>query len=199
MDTQTADLAPRLERWLGPESGGSKPQEQHCGSPSGKRATYTGELPKRGPWPPPPPKTPPPPGEDSKNAAYAEGAPSSSNECGCREGSRNPAPGETQEEATQRSGAYGEQGGTPAQGRRRAQAHPCPPDFRGKYIIYYIEGQDVPQPLPNRDTVIFKITADGDQEYESDVLPTHPMDRRGCDRGDVLKRADNISARELAQ
>ena len=68
--------------------------------------------------------------------------------------------------AAQSSGAQAEQGGTPAQGRRRAQAYPCPPDLRGKYIICYIEGQDVPQPSPDKDTVIFKITADGTQQFE---------------------------------
>ena len=119
---------------------------------------YTWELPTGDPRPPPPPQTPPPPGADPRNATYAGGAPSSSNDRGSREG--------TQEEPAQRSGAYEEEEKTPAQGRRRAHAHPCPPDLRGKCIICYIEGKDIPQPPPDRDTVIIRITANGDQEFE---------------------------------
>ena len=129
-------------------------------------ANYTGKLPKGDPRPPPPPQTPPPPGADPRNAIYAGGAPSSSNDRGGREGTRGPAPGGTQEEPAQRSGAYQGEGGTLAQGRRRAQAHPCPPDLRGKYIICYIEGQGVPQPPPDIDIVIIRITAYGDQEFD---------------------------------
>ena len=150
----------------------AEPREQWLPAPGvallipGWQENYTGELPKGDPRPPPPPQTPPPPGADPRNAIYAGGAPSSSNYRGGREGTRGRAPGETQEELAQWSGAYEGEGGTPAQGRRRAQAHPCLPDFRGKYIICYIEGQDVPQPPPDRDIVIIRIIADGDQEFE---------------------------------
>ena len=127
---------------------------------------YAGGMPKGNPLLPPPPKGPAPSGRGPRSTANPGGAPSSSNDHGGRRGAGIPAPGGTRDEAAQSSGGQAQQGATPAQEQCRAQAYPCSPDLRGKYLISYIEGQEAPQPRPDKDTVIFKITADGAQKFE---------------------------------
>ena len=67
-------------------------------------------------------------------------------------------------------------GSAPAQDQRRTPTTPCPPDLRGKYVIYFMEGQETPLPVPDKDTVIIRITAEVDQEFE--LLAAHPMGQR---------------------
>ena len=128
---------------------------------------YVGGMPKGNPLPPPPPKDPAPAGGSPRNTANPGGAPSSSNDHGGWRGAGVPAPGGTQDEAARSSGGHAQQGTTPVQGQRRPQAYPRPLDIRDKYLISFIEGHEAPQPRPGKDTVIFKITMDGTQEFES--------------------------------
>ena len=107
---------------------------------------YVGAMPKGNPLPPPPPRGPAPSGGSPGNTANPGGAPASSNDHGSWRGSGVPAPGGTRDEAAQSSGDQAQQRGTPVQGRCRAQAYPCPPDLRDKYLISYIEGHEAPQP-----------------------------------------------------
>ena len=58
------------------------------------------------------------------------------------------------------------EGSASAQDQHQIPTTPCPPDLRGKYVIYYMEGQETPPPVPDKDTVIIRITAEGDQEFE---------------------------------
>ena len=129
--------------------------------------SYTSEMPKGNPLPPPPPKAPVPParwgpqGRRLRRRGTVE-----LQRLWWLEEHQGPRLRGGQDGAAHNSGPQGEQGGTPAQ-ERRNQAYPCPPDPRGKYLICYIEGQDVPRPCPHKDTVIFKITADGTQRFEA--------------------------------
>ena len=169
--TQTAGLAPLLEPWLSPGNGGSRPRERPCGFPNGWTATQARcpsatRCPRLRPRPRHRPAGTPgtlPTQEMHRRAPTtmaAGGAPGTPPQGG---------PGTRQHRA-------------PELRRDREEPLPrdvavqclCPPDLRVKYLICYIEGQDVPQPSPNKDTVIFKITADGTQQFEG----YYPLTRR---------------------
>ena len=170
----------RTGRSYGYAKGGPSPKEGAVAEPREEwlqepRATlwidewvegYVGHMPKGNQLPPPPPAGPPPSRGAPGNTASPGGAPSSSGDRSSWRGAGFPAPGGTPSEAAQSSRGHAQQGAAPAQERYRPQVYQAPPDLRDKYLISYSESQEVPHPHPGRDTVIFKVLADGSTKFD---------------------------------
>ena len=179
-------------------------------------------MPQGGALPPPPP---PPPPHGGPKESWNGGQPSSSAGGQIPRGRGHVGPAEVRQDAPRESrnggqASPGADGPTPkghqyqggvgskpeTQGRpghtsvqssvEMPEEGPCP-DLVGKYLIYYKEREQPPPPVPDKDRVLFKITAQGKEEYThgSGRAPAGPMEAgtwnsseraRSCGRPDTV-------------